>query len=59
MANKNSAVLEAAKNLLNEATFAKTEGCIVEGVPTTQKQLDDIIAAMKTLERNKVVQYLD
>lgn len=55
MANKNSAVLESAKKLLNEPLEEGT--CLPEGVPRSQKQLDEIIQAMKTFEKNKVMQY--
>jgi hypothetical protein len=59
MADKNVEVLEAARKLLNEKTVEATEQyCLAEGVPHSKQKLDEIIQAIKTLDTNKVTDYL-
>lgn len=57
MMNKNTKVLETARNLLNESNYQKETTSY--GVPHTKKKLDEVINAMKTLEKANVFKYLD
>lgn len=58
MADKNVNVLESAKKLLDEKTINDTEPCIANNVPRTKEKLEEIIEAMKILEKNNVTAYL-
>lgn len=56
MADKNLALLQTSKKLLDEKNVSK-DSCIAEGVPRTQQKLDEIIQSIKVLDENKVSQY--
>jgi hypothetical protein len=58
MANQNIEVLESAKILLSKETFSSKNGCFVDGLPRTSKQLDEIISTLKILENKHVSKYL-
>lgn len=59
LANQNLDVLESSKELLKHETFTAKDGCYVEGLPRTLQKLDEIINALKTLDTNHVLQFLN
>lgn len=59
LANQNIDVLESAKKLLTSETFTNKDTCYITDLPRTPQKLDEVINALKILERDHVLQFLN